>query len=196
MRNSFPFLLARSLSFPIYRLRASGVETLPATGFLLVSNHVTYLDSIVIQAALKRPIRFLVHESIYRVNYLTPILKTFGVIPISTTRAKAALRAAATVIEAGEVVCVFPEGELNRSRDPLISFQPGFELIASLAKCLTVPVWIAGLRGSIYLRQYGHRQKKHLISPVTVAFGKPIDCLDAKAANLREKLLLLREQTV
>lgn len=171
------------------------MENLPETGFMLAANHVTYLDTIVVQAVFKRPIRFLVHESIYQVSYLTPVFKVFRAIPISTTRAKTALRAAATLIEAGEVVCVFPEGELNRSWDPLISFQPGFELIAKLAKCPIVPVWIAGLRGSIYLRHHGQRHRKYLIAPVTVAFGEPISFMDAKAAILREKLLLLREQT-
>ena len=62
-----------------------------------------------------RPIRFIVHESIYRIGWLNPIFKLIEAIPISNVRAKEALREAADRIRKGEIVCIFPEGELSRT---------------------------------------------------------------------------------
>ena len=83
----------------IYRVKTLGLENLPKTGFLLVPNHMTYVDAVVLQLACPRPIRFIVHESIYRIAWLTPIFKLIEAIPISNVRAKEAVREAADRIK-------------------------------------------------------------------------------------------------
>ena len=110
---------------------------------------MTYVDAVVLQLACPRPIRFIVHESIYRIGWLTPIFKLVEAIPISNVRAKEALRQAADRIRKGEIVCIFPEGELSRT-GTLIKLRKGFELIARIAECNVVPVWLDGLWGSIF----------------------------------------------
>jgi acyl-[acyl-carrier-protein]-phospholipid O-acyltransferase/long-chain-fatty-acid--[acyl-carrier-protein] ligase len=69
-----------------YRVKTFGLENLPESGFLLVPNHMTYVDAVVLQLACPRPIRFIVHETIYRIGWLTPIFKLIEAIPISNVR--------------------------------------------------------------------------------------------------------------
>jgi acyl-[acyl-carrier-protein]-phospholipid O-acyltransferase/long-chain-fatty-acid--[acyl-carrier-protein] ligase len=77
---------------------------------------------------------------------LQPVLRLFGTLPISPKHAKEAVRAAAESIAAGEIVCIFPEGELSRT-GMLLRLRRGYELIARSAKCPVVPVWLDQLWG-------------------------------------------------
>ena len=137
---------------------------------------MTYVDAVVLQLACPRPIRFIVHESIYQIGWLTPIFKLVEAIPISNVRAKEALREAADRIRKGEIVCIFPEGELSRT-GTLIKLRKGFELIARLAECDVVPVWLDGLWGSIFSFEGGRyflKFPKRIPQVATIAFGSPI----------------------
>jgi len=95
-----------------YRVTALGLENLPAGGFLLVPNHITWVDALILQLACPRPIRYVIDQEYYHKRILHPILRTIGCIPISKRQSHAAVRAAAEKIAEGEIVCVFPEGEL------------------------------------------------------------------------------------
>src|SRR4028119_586411 len=99
----------------IYRVATNGLEKLPPGGFLLLPNHMTWVDAIVLQLSCPRPIRFIVFEAFYNHSMLNRLLRTMQTIPISPTRAKDAVRIASERIRAGEIVCLFPEGELSRS---------------------------------------------------------------------------------
>jgi acyl-[acyl-carrier-protein]-phospholipid O-acyltransferase / long-chain-fatty-acid--[acyl-carrier-protein] ligase len=179
----------------IYRVKTFGLENLPKTGFLLVPNHMTYVDAIVLQLACPRPIRFIVHESIYRTAWLTPIFKLIEAIPISNVRAKGAVRAAADRIRSGEIVCIFPEGELSRT-GTLLKLRKGFELIARLAECEVVPVWLDGLWGSIFSFERGRyffKIPKRIPQLATIAFGEPIPARSVDIGITRERLLELGE---
>src|SRR5450755_982333 len=138
----------------IYRVAVTGRATLPTTGFLLLPNHITWIDAIVLQIACPRPIRFIVHEEYYRNRFLHPFLRLAGCISIASTRAKDAVRAAAERIRAGEIVCLFPEGELSRS-GMLLRLRRGYELIARQADAPVVPVWLDQLWGSLFSFQGG-----------------------------------------
>src|SRR5437868_2977236 len=109
------YFVALNLARVVYRLTVTGREQLPASGFLLLPNHITWIDAIVLQLACPRKIRFIVAEEYYRHRLLHPLLRLAGCIPITNTRAKEAVRAAAEKIRAGDIVCVFPEGQLSRS---------------------------------------------------------------------------------
>ena len=92
-----------------YRVSALGLENLPAGGFLLVPNHISWVDALVLQLACPRPIRYVIDQEYYHKRILHPILRALGCIPISNRHSHAAVRAAAERIAAGEIVCVFPE---------------------------------------------------------------------------------------
>jgi acyl-[acyl-carrier-protein]-phospholipid O-acyltransferase/long-chain-fatty-acid--[acyl-carrier-protein] ligase len=179
----------------IYRVRSHGVETLPEGGFLLLPNHITWIDAIVLQIACPRPVRFMVFEPIYKQPALNWIFRIFNAIPISPKHAKDAIRKAAERIKAGDVVCIFPEGELTRS-GTLLKLQRGFELIAREAGAPVVPVWMDQLWGSVFSfhgGKYFKKLPKRVPYPVTVAFGEPVPAEKATVALMRERLLILGE---
>jgi acyl-[acyl-carrier-protein]-phospholipid O-acyltransferase/long-chain-fatty-acid--[acyl-carrier-protein] ligase len=89
-----------------YRVTALGLENLPAGGFLLVPNHITWVDALILQLACPRPIRYVIDQEYYHKRVLHPILRTIGCIPISKRQSHAAVRAAAEKIAEGEIVCV------------------------------------------------------------------------------------------
>src|ERR1041385_8445708 len=129
-----------------YRVRPVGIECLPKGGFLLLPNHITWVDALVLQLALPRPIRFMVDEAVYRTRWLNPILRTVDCIPVTSRKAKEALRQAASRVQTGEIVCLFPEGELSRSGS-LLRLRRGYEVIARQAEVPVVPVWLDRLWG-------------------------------------------------
>src|SRR5437667_2065059 len=104
------YFFGRLLVRCFYRVTALGLENMPAGGFLLLPNHITWVDAVVLQAACPRPIRYIIAEEFYRNRLLHPFLRISGCIPITARRAKEAVRLAAEQIRAGEVVCLFPEG--------------------------------------------------------------------------------------
>lgn len=178
----------------IYRVHAHGVDHLPAEGgVLLCPNHMTWIDAVLLQLACPRPIRFLVFDAIYRLPLLNPALRLFGAIPISPAHAKEGLKEASARLLLGEVVCVFPEGEITRT-GTLLRIKKGFELIAHRANAPVVPVWLDRLWGSIFSFEGGKfffKWPHQIPYPVTVAFGAPLAAADADIAALREKLLEL-----
>ena len=115
-----------------YRVRALGLEHLPEGGFLLLPNHITWVDALVLQFACPRPIRYIIDQEFYHKPMLRPFMRTVGCIPIDVRHPRSAIRAATEQIAAGEIVCLFPEGQLTRS-GTLLRLRRGYELIAQNA---------------------------------------------------------------
>jgi acyl-[acyl-carrier-protein]-phospholipid O-acyltransferase / long-chain-fatty-acid--[acyl-carrier-protein] ligase len=178
-----------------YRVTTLGLENLPQGGFLLLPNHITWVDALVLQFACPRPIRYVIDQQYYHNAILHPILRALGCIPINIRHSRAAVRAAAEKIAAGEIVCLFPEGQLERT-GVLLRLQRGYELIARHANAQVVPVWLDQLWGSIFSFQGGRffrKFPKRIPYPVTIAFGKPLNAKAADNATVREELLKLGE---
>src|SRR5438045_4763781 len=189
------YLLGRPLVRCFYRVTALRLENLPAGGFLLVPNHITWVDALILQFACPRPIRYVIDQEYYYKPILHPILRTIGCIPISKRQSHAAVRVAAEKLNEGEIVCVFPEGELER-RGTLLRLQRGYEVIARHAKAQVVPVWLDQLWGSIFSFQgekFFRKFPKRIRYPVTIAFGEPLEAKEADVATVREELLKLGE---
>jgi acyl-[acyl-carrier-protein]-phospholipid O-acyltransferase/long-chain-fatty-acid--[acyl-carrier-protein] ligase len=179
----------------IYRVTAVGLERLPRGGFLLLPNHITWVDALVLLVACPRPIRFMIAREFYRNRFLHPVLRTVRCIPITSRRAKDAMRLAAEMIRDGEIVCVFPEGELSRS-GVLGGLRRGYQLIARQAEAPVVPVWLDQLWGSIFSFQGGRFFRKwprKIPYPAAVEFGAPLSPNEADKATVRERLLSLGE---
>jgi acyl-[acyl-carrier-protein]-phospholipid O-acyltransferase/long-chain-fatty-acid--[acyl-carrier-protein] ligase len=189
------YFFGRALVRSFYRVTALGLENLPAGGFLLVPNHISWVDALVLQLACPRPIRYVIDQEYYHKPILHPILRALGCIPISIRHSHAAVRAAAEKIADGEIVCVFPEGQLERT-GALLRLQRGYQLIARHANALVVPVWLDQLWGSIFSFEGGRfftKLPKRIPYPVTIAFGKPLEAKAADVATMREELLKLGE---
>ena len=190
----------RFLSLPlmrtIYHVRTVGLERLPRGGFLLLPNHITWVDAIILLIACPRPIRFMIAEEFYRNRWLHGVLRITRSIPITSRRAKDAMRVASEMIRDGEIVCVFPEGQLTRS-GVMGGLHRGYQLIARRAEAPVVPVWLDQLWGSIFSFQGGRFFRKwpqHFPYPASVEFGCPLSPNEADTATVRERLLQLGER--
>jgi acyl-[acyl-carrier-protein]-phospholipid O-acyltransferase/long-chain-fatty-acid--[acyl-carrier-protein] ligase len=201
MDSSLPLVptLFRSLGLWLlqrfYRITTLPSPPLPEGGVLLLPNHMSWIDALVLQAACPRPIRFLVDDQIYKARTLNPLLRLFGALPVSSKRAKAAIQAAADALQQGEVVCIFPEGEISRIGS-LLKIQRGFELIAAKAQAPVVPVWLDQLWGSIFSFADGRfffKWPRTLPYPVTVTFGEAFFAGQISVSRVREALLKLGE---
>src|ERR1051325_5278049 len=189
------YFIGRRLVRSFYRVTALGLENLPVGGFLLVPNHITWVDALVLQLACPRPIRYVIDQEHYHKPILHPILRTLGCIPINIRQSHSAIRAATAKLAEGEIVCLFPEGQLERT-GVLLRLQRGYELIARHANAQVVPVWLDQLWGSIFSFQGGRfftKRPKRIPYPVTIAFGKPLEAQAADVATVREELLKLGE---
>src|SRR6058998_2636913 len=189
------YFFGRLLVRCFYRVTAIGLENLPAGGFLLVPNHISWVDALVLQLVCPRPIRYVIDQEYFHKPLLHPFLHAIGCIPINIRHSHQAVRAAAEKVAEGEIVCVFPEGQLERT-GTLLRLQRGYELIARHANAQVVPVWLDQLWGSIFSFQGGRfftKFPKRIPYPVTIAFGKPLNAKAADVATVREELLKLGE---
>src|SRR5947208_13933842 len=108
------YFIGRALGRCFYRVTALGIDNLPEGGFLLLPNHISWVDALVLQLSCPRPIRYIIDQAYYHKRILHPILRALGCIPINARHSHAAVRAAAERIADGDIVCVFPEGQLER----------------------------------------------------------------------------------
>ncbi len=185
----------QTLTRLFYKLDVHGADALPEGGFLLLPNHLTWVDAFVLQTSCPRTIRFIIWEDYYNDRRLQPWLRLMNVLPISDKRAKDSIRAAVEAIRNGEIVCIFPEGELSRN-GTLLRIKRGYEIIAHQAKCPVVPVWMDHLWGSVFSYRGGKffwKMPSEYRYPVTVAFSPALPTKEADSATVRECFLELGE---
>jgi acyl-[acyl-carrier-protein]-phospholipid O-acyltransferase / long-chain-fatty-acid--[acyl-carrier-protein] ligase len=182
----------------IYKVKGFNVDSIPKEGpVLLLPNHVSYVDALILSSVCNRPVRFVIWDVLYRVWWLNGFLRLFGTVPISQTRAKDAIRTVADALNQGELVCLFPEGELTRTGE-MNELQKGFELILRQSPTAkAVPVYLAGLWGSIFSWEGGavfKKWPKKLRYPVQVHYGPALAVGEATTARVTNELKALREQ--
>ena len=179
-----------------YRVTPVGMDALPATGgVLLLPNHISYVDAVILQLACPRPIRFLVYDQIYRARFLHWGLRLLGAIPISPKIARTAIETAVNALARGEVVCLFPEGALTRTAT-LQKLNRGYELIARKAHVPVMPVWLENVWGSIfsyYGGQFFWKLPRVVPLRVWLYFGAPIAANEATPEVVRRSLYDLSE---
>src|SRR5579885_319874 len=149
------YFIGRPLVRCFYQVKTFGLENLPGGGFLLLPNHISWVDAVVLQLGCPRPIRYIIDQEYYQKPVLHPFLRALGCIPINSKHSYPAVRAATAKIAQGEIVCLFPEGRLERA-GTLTRLQRGYELIARHANAQVVPVWLDQLWGSIFSFQGGN----------------------------------------
>src|SRR6266404_389210 len=187
------YFLACGVARLVYRVKAIGIENLPSGGCLIVPNHITWVDAIILQLACPRPVRFIIDEEFYRKPALQPVLQMARAIPIDRRKPREAIRRASEQIEAGQFVCIFPEGQLSRT-GTLARLQRGFEMIARHAQAPVVPVFLDQLWGSIFSFRGGRFFRKwprHFPYRATVGFGVPLSAEEATIPRVHEDLLKL-----
>ena len=144
----------------IYRLDKHNVERIPAEGpALLVCNHVSFVDALVITAACRRPIRFVMDHEVFRWPILSFIFRVGGAIPIASAKVDPALKQQAferiaAALAAGELVAIFPEGRIT-SDGEIGPFKPGVTQVLESTPVPVVPMALSGLWGSVFSRKDG-----------------------------------------
>ena len=179
-----------------YRVTPVGLEGLPATGgVLLLPNHISYVDAVILQLACPRPIRFLVYDQIYRERLLCWGLRLLGAIPISPKKARSGIETAVSALAKGEVVCLFPEGALTRTAT-LQKLNRGYELIARKARVPVMPIWLENVWGSVFSYYGGHffwKMPRVVPLQVWIYFGAPMTANEATPETVRRSLYDLSE---
>lgn len=184
--------LAWILAHVLYRLRTEGREHVPETGpALLVCNHVSFVDWLVIASACKRPVRFVMHHGFLAIPGLGFFFRDAKVIPIASARESGDVLAAAfdriaAELEAGEVVCIFPEGRLTTD-GALAPFRPGIERIVARTPVPVVPMALVGLWGSFFSHKDGaalRRPFRRVWSRIRLVIGPPVPPAEVRADDL------------
>ena len=189
--------LALVLTRTCYRLRMTGLANVPLEGSaLLVCNHVSWADAVLLMATQQRRIRFLANRSIFDRRCWGPIMRLMGVIPIAMTDGPKeliqSLKAAREALDEGYLVCIFAEGALTRSGN-LLSFKQGFQHIVKGSDHPIIPVYLGGAWGSIFSYAHGMPRLRWPLSfpyPVSIHFGQPLPPT-VGASELREAVLAL-----
>ncbi len=184
--------LALTLLRAIYRVRTGGLEHLPVGGALLVANHLSHVDALVLGMALApREARFLMHRSFFSVPIIGAFSKWMGAMPVasedSPEEKAASLARAAAAAREGELVCIFAEGGISRS-GALLPFARGLEVIARDARVPIVPVALDRLWGSLFSFSKGRffwKWPQRVPYPVDVVFGEPMS-FDSERWQVRD----------
>ncbi len=168
-----------------HRYHYVGLENIPKTkAVLLLGNHVSWIDWIILQFAIKRRINFLMEKEIYNWKFLHYFFKKGEAIPVSPRAFKDAFKEAHNRLKNGSVVALYPEGEISKNGE-LGEFRRGYELIGTDYDGVIVPFFIDGVFGSTFSK-YKQKQDKMFFNKrdITVYFAKPVS-KDIKADELK-----------
>jgi acyl-[acyl-carrier-protein]-phospholipid O-acyltransferase / long-chain-fatty-acid--[acyl-carrier-protein] ligase len=179
--DSLLHLLLWIAAHTVYRLDLRGQDNIPRTGgALLTPNHASWVDPILLIATTDRPIRFLMFKGVYEHPLLKPFAKILEVIPIASDQSPRelihSLREASEALRNGELVCIFPEGEITRIGQ-MLPFRHGLERIIKGIDVPIIPVNIDGIWGSIFSFSGGHflwKWPRTIPYPVRVTYGKAL----------------------
>jgi len=193
--------LAWLLIHTIHRVSTVDVERIPEEGAaVLVCNHVSYVDAIVIMAASPRPIRFVMDHRIFKTPLLGFIFRTGKAIPIAPAHENPWLMEKAFVdvaqaLHEGELVCIFPEGKLTRTGE-MNEFRGGIAKIVARSKVPVIPMALRGLWGSMFSRDasnvFERSFSRGLRSHLALAVGQPVPPQEVTPEVLYEQVLALR----
>ncbi|MBA3239025.1 MAG: MFS transporter [Parachlamydiaceae bacterium] len=175
-----------------YRLKIVGLENVPKEGpVLIASNHLSLADALFVLASVDRPVHFMMSDQYYNKWLIHPIAKLMEAIPISsganTRLILQGLRKAGEYLDKGEVVCIFPEGQISLT-GMMLPFKKGLETILRGRDCPIIPIHLDKVWGSIFSYENGRFYKKwpqKIPYPLTVSFGKPLEA-STESANIRQ----------
>jgi 1-acyl-sn-glycerol-3-phosphate acyltransferase len=185
----------------VYRLEISGLERIPDEGpAVIVCNHVSFVDALVIAAACRRPIRFVMDHHIFKLPIISFVFRTGRAIPIAPAKEdpqmmERAFAEVAKALEAGDLVGIFPEGRITETGE-IAAFRPGIKRILEATPVPVVPVALRGLWGSFFSRKDGAAMTKpSRLRPfrrIGLAVGEQVPAAAATPEALHSRVLALR----
>lgn len=183
-----------------YRVQTAGLDNIPETGpAVVVCNHVSFMDPILLGGSIRRPMRFVMYYKIFQLPLLRFIFRHAKAIPIASAREDEQLMNNAfdkvdEELKAGNIVCIFPEGGITRDGE-IQRFRPGIEKIIARRAVPVIPVALGRLWGSWFSRRKGGGIRKlpgRLFARVPVNIGEPVAAGDVTAAKLELLVRTLR----
>ena len=184
----------------LYRIRVTGAEHIPKEGgAILVCNHVSFVDALVLGGSVRRPARFVMYYKIFQIPILNFIFKDAKAIPIASAKENPELleqsfEAIDLALADDQLICIFPEGGITRDGE-IQRFRPGIERILERRPVPVVPMGLSGLWGSWFSRQSGGGLRKipgRLFARVNLRIGEAINAGDVTAAKLELLVRTLR----
>ena len=201
-----PEFLMRFLSWvlvrALYRLELHGIEKhVPDEGpALIVCNHVTYMDALVLSASIPRPVRFVMYYRIFNIPVMRWIFRTGKAIPIAGAKEdpeimRKAFDAVDAALAEGEIVCIFPEGALTKDGS-IAPFKGGVEKILERRPVPVVPMSLRNMWTSMWSKRDGRlarmRVPRRFRARIEVVAGEPVPGREATAAGLEARVRALR----
>ena len=185
----------------IYRVEKEGLDNIPDTGpAVLVCNHVSFVDALILAGSIRRPIRFVMYYKIFQLPVLSFVFKTANAIPIAGIKEDSQMMNAAfdkisQSLQEGEIVCIFPEGKLTANGEMDV-FKSGVSKIIERDPVPVVPLALRGLWGSFFSRKYGNAMSRlfprGLLSKIELAAGNSIPADKHNLKDLENTVLHLR----
>ena len=192
-----PFYIwcARRIVHLLYDVRYIDMDRIPETGpALLICNHVSYMDGMLINAGVKRPVRYIIDEQIYHLPGIHYFMRLNGAVPIAPRR-ESVERALETVSEGlrnGDVFCIFPEGQITYTGN-LSRFRFGIEWMLKSNAVPVIPMATSGLWGSVFSRKdYGKLTRfipKSFRRKLTLRCGKPMDGATINISHMQHAIM-------
>jgi len=183
----------------VYRLDERGLDNIPEEGAaLLVCNHVSFVDALVISAACHRPIRFVMENSIFSAPVINVLARGMKAVPITAKKEdhevyERAFASVARELADGQLVCIFPEGHLTPD-GTIGAFRPGLMRILAQTPVPVIPLALSGLWGSLFSRRtrsVWRRLPRKLWAKVRIAAGAPVSPGEASPEMLHERVAAL-----
>jgi hypothetical protein len=200
-----PEFLLRFLSWllvsVVYRVNKRSTDMIPQQGAaLIVANHVSFVDALVLMAMSPRPIRFVMDHRIFRVPVLSWLFRQGRAIPIAPAKEdprmmEQAFDSVSQALRDGQLVCIFPEGRITDDGE-LKPFRPGLTRIVERDPVPVIPVALQGLWGSFFSRIAGAAMtqpfRRGLFSRIGISVGAPVPAVEATPQALQQQVALLR----
>ena len=195
----FMRFLVWMLIHTMYRVKLEGEQHIADDGpCVLVCNHVSFVDALVIAGCVRRPIRFVMDHRIFKIPVLSFVFRTAGAIPIASAKEDPAMLERAyeridEYLQAGEVVCIFPEGRITDNGD-MYPFKQGIMRIIEKTPVPVIPAALRGLWGSFFSRWGGTamRYPRGFFSRIALVIDAPWSANSVTAEDLQRKVADLR----
>lgn len=193
-------LLIWALVHSIYRIQKEDLHHIPEAGAaILVSNHVSFVDPLIIAAVSPRPVRFVTDHGIFNTPILNFIFRTAKAIPTAPAKEDPELQQRAhdqiaTALDKGELVCIFPEGKITEDGQ-INPFKTGIERIVERTPVPVIPIALKGMWGTFFSRKAGaprSTRPRRLWSKVAIVSGSAVSADVVRSTDLREIVADLR----
>jgi len=184
----------------IYRVKTVGLEKIPDEGaVILAANHVSFVDPMIVGGSVRRPVRFVMYYKIYLIPVMNFVFRTARAIPIAGRKEDEAMynrafEEMAQAVRDGDVLCIFPEGQITYDGE-LNEFKSGLDKLLAREPAPVMPVALRGLWGSLFSRKGGPALRKlprKLFARIDLVLDDPIPANQVSAKGLQQRVLELR----